>query len=269
MSTPQELPTFLAYDGLDPCPYLPGRTARLPLEYPLRQLTAREFDERLAAGYRRTGDLVYRTACPQCRACQAIRVLVGEFRPNRAQRRAWRRGRESLKVELGPCRVDAQRVQLYNAHKRARDLDHGEGPVSGEGYRSFLVDSCGDSFELRYFAGGRLVCVAVADRGEQSMSAVYCYFDPQIGRLSPGTFSVLQQVALCRRWGLKYLYLGYYIDEPCRMTYKASFRPHERLTGGEWVRTMIRRGKQKRATDQPAWSAASLKRGTLIIADKR
>src|SRR6185503_8387340 len=128
MSTSQELPTVVAYDELDPCPYLPGRTARLPLQYPLRPLSGPEFDERLAAGYRRTGDLVYRTTCPECRACEAIRVLVEEFRPNRTQRRAWRKGRESLTVELGPCRVDAQRVQLYNAHKQSRGLDHGEGP---------------------------------------------------------------------------------------------------------------------------------------------
>jgi arginine-tRNA-protein transferase len=243
MSTPQDLPTFLAYDDLDSCSYLPGRTARLPLEYPLRQLSGREFDERLAAGYRRTGDLVYRTACPDCRACQPIRVLVGEFRPNRAQRRAWRRGREALTVELGPCRVDARRLQLYNAHKLARGLDR-EGPISPYGYRAFLVDSCCDSFELRYFAAGRLVGVAVADRGEQSMSAVYCYFDPQIARLSLGTFSILQQLALCRLWGLEYLYLGYYIDEPCRMTYKATFRPHERLVGGAWVRHDEQRGRE-------------------------
>jgi arginine-tRNA-protein transferase len=236
MSTPQEIPTVVAYDQLDPCPYLDGRTARLPLHYPLRHLSGRELDEHLAAGYRRLGNMVYRTTCPECRACEAIRVLVADFRPNRSQRRAWRRAGESLSVQLGPCRVDAHRVWLYNAHKRGRGLDHGEGPITAGDYRSFLVETCCESFELRYFAGGRLVGAAVADRGEQALSAVYCYFDPAVGHLSPGTFSILQQLELCRFWGLKYLYLGYYIAEPCRMTYKAQFRPHERLMDGEWVR---------------------------------
>ena len=236
MSTPQELPTLVAYDELDPCPYLAGRTARLPLQYPLRRMSGRDLDERLAAGYRRLGDMVYRTACPECQACEAIRVLVQEFRPNRSQRRVWRKGQESLTVQLGPCRVDARRVGLYNGHKQDRGLDHGEGPISAEGYRAFLVETCCDSFELRYLAEGRLAGLAVADRGEQSLSAVYCYFDPEFSGLSPGTFSVLQQIDLCRVWGLKYLYLGYYIAEPCRMTYKATFRPHERLAGDRWLR---------------------------------
>jgi leucyl-tRNA---protein transferase len=208
----------------------------MPLEYPLRRLSGPELDERLAAGFRRLGDLVYRVSCPSCQACEPIRILIDEFRPNRSQRRTWRKGEMTLTVEIGPCRVDAQRVRLYNAHKRGRDLDQDEGPIGAEGYRSFLVDTCCDSFELRYFAGRRLVGVAVADRGAEAMSAVYCYFDPDFSRLSPGTFSILWQVELCRYWGLKYLYLGYYIAQPCRMTYKAGFCPHERLRASQWMR---------------------------------
>jgi arginyl-tRNA--protein-N-Asp/Glu arginylyltransferase len=30
--------------------------------------------------------------------------------------------------------------------------------------------------------------------------------------------------------------LGYYIEQRCPMTYKAAFRPHERLKNGQWVR---------------------------------
>jgi len=236
MSTTSSLATLVAYDGLDACAYLPGRTARLPLEYPLRQLSGEEWDAYLAAGYRRTGELVYRPTCPECQACEPIRVLVNEFRPNRSQRRAWRKGLETFSLEVGRCRVDAQRIRLYNAHKAARQLDMGEGPIDAEGYHSFLVESCCDSLELRYYADGELAGVAVIDRGQEAMSAVYCYFDPRFRGHSLGTFSILQELALCRRWGLKYLYLGYYIAEPCRMTYKASFRPHERLRDGQWVR---------------------------------
>ena len=59
------------------------------------------------------------------------------------------------------------------------------------------------------------------------MSAVYCYFDPQVARLSLGTFSILQQLALCRLWGFEYLYLGYYIDEPCRIEWRTEDIPAE------------------------------------------
>jgi arginine-tRNA-protein transferase len=236
MSNTARLATIPIYDGLDPCPYLPGQVARLPLHYPLRRLSGAEFDLLLADGYRRLGDLVYRASCPRCQACEPLRVLVDEFQPNRAQRRAARRGHEALTVEMARCHVDPQRLELYNAHKRGRNLDRGEGPIDAEGYRSFLVDTCCDSFELRFFAEGRLIGVAVADRGEKALSAVYCYFDPALAHLSPGTFSILRQIELCRQWGLTYLYLGYYIAPSCPMTYKAAFRPHERLQDGQWVR---------------------------------
>jgi arginyl-tRNA--protein-N-Asp/Glu arginylyltransferase len=232
----QPFPELVVYDDLDPCPYLPRRTARMPMQLPMRQLSGAELDARLAGGYRRVGELIYRTACPACQACEAIRVLVDEFRPSRTQQRVLRRGQASLRVELGPPLVDARRIELYNRHKAGRGLFAGDGPIDAPGYESFLVQTCCETLELRYYAEARLIGVAVADLGLTAMSAVYCYFDPAYARLSPGTYSVLQQIELCRAWGLRYLYLGYYIAQPCHMTYKANFRPHERLRQGCWSR---------------------------------
>jgi arginine-tRNA-protein transferase len=99
-----------------------------------------------------------------------------------------------------------------------------------------LADSCCDSFELRYRIGGELIGVAIVDRGERSLSAVYCYYDPHYGRFSPGVYSILYQLELCRRWGLPHLYLGLTIEGCKAMTYKRRYLPHERLVGGEWQR---------------------------------
>jgi len=98
------------------------------------------------------------------------------------------------------------------------------------------ADSCCDSFELRYRIGGELIGVAIVDRGERSLSAVYCYYDPSYGRFSPGVYSILYQLELCRRWGLPHLYLGLTIEGCKAMTYKRRYLPHERLIGGEWQR---------------------------------
>src|SRR6266511_253674 len=76
-----EPPELVVHDEINPCPYLPGMDARMPLRLPLRTLTRTEFDQQLIAGNRRHGKLVYRTECPSCRACEPIRVLVNEFAP--------------------------------------------------------------------------------------------------------------------------------------------------------------------------------------------
>ena len=233
---PEIPPELVVYDRPSRCPYLPERVARLPLRLPVRRLSRDELDERLAAGDRRQGVLLYRPSCPSCQACEPIRVDASRFSPSRNHRRVLRRTTKAVRVEMGSPRVDDRRVALYNAHKEGRGLADAQPPIDEEGYRDFLVESCCESFELRYFVGTELVGVAVVDRGADSLSAVYCHFDPAYSRLSLGTFSILQQLSLCRRWSLSWLYLGLYIDDCAPMRYKSGYFPHERFSGGSWRR---------------------------------
>lgn len=233
---PARPPELLLYDEPGPCPYLPEERARLPLRLPVRPLTRDELDARLRTGDRRQGLLLYRTECGGCQACEPIRVDVHTFEPRRTQRRILRRGNERVRIEIGPPVVDEARVELYNQHKRIRGLAAGDTTMDADGFRAFLVDTCCETFEMRYWVGAHLMGVAVVDRGAESLSAVYFFFDPQFERLSPGVFSILQQIELCRRWGLRYLYLGLHIARCPSMVYKAGFHPHERLIDGEWQR---------------------------------
>ncbi len=236
MRSTRKPPEVLVHDGLETCPYLPNRLARLPMRYPLRRLSPREMDERLAGGERRQGCLLYRTACPGCQSCQPLRVPVAEFQPNRSQRRAWRKGQGVFRVETGEPQVDGRRIELYNLHKLGRKLSRHESCIDAEAYFAFLVESCCETIEFRYFLHDELVGVAVADVGEMSLSAVYCYFDPALEKLSPGVFSVMTQIETCRNWGLTWLYLGFFIAGPTKMAYKATYRPHEVLIAGRWQR---------------------------------
>lgn len=227
-------PELVVYDEPGTCSYLGEETWRLPLRLPVRPLTREEFGARLAAGDRRQGRLLYRTACPSCNACEPIRIDVTRFRSTKTQRRVLRRGDEAVRVLLGPPTVDASRVALYNTHKNGRDLANGEQHTSAEAFRSFLGDTCCETFEMRYLKDGELVGVAVVDRADDALSAVYFYWDPVFGSLSPGTYSILKQVALCQQLGLRYLYLGLFIGACEAMSYKARFLPHERLIDGSW-----------------------------------
>jgi len=225
----------VVHDAPGSCAYLPGQKWRLPLRLPLRNLSRRELDERLAAGDRRQGRLLYRPNCPACCACVALRVDVERFEPSRSQRRALVRGNRTVGVEQGPLEVSPERLRLYNRHRRLRGLSTDGHETDAETYGLVLGDSCCESFELRYRVDGELMGVAVVDRGEQSLSAVYCYYEPEQSRLSPGTYSILHQIELCRSWSLRYLYLGLYIAACRAMTYKAAFLPHQRLLDGQWV----------------------------------
>lgn len=228
-------PELVVYDRVNACPYLDGRLARTPLRLPVRRLRRDELDQRLAAGDRRQGLLLYRTRCPECDACVPLRIPVARFQPSRSQRRTLRRGDAALGITAGPPEVDARRVELYNLHKVGRGLADGQSPIDAVAYEDFLVNTCCDTFELRYRLGDVLVGVAVTDRSRRALSAVYTYYDPAFERLGLGTYSILKQIELCRSLGLPYLYLGLFIAESPVMRYKARLLPHERRLGGAWV----------------------------------
>ena len=228
-------PELLVYDEDTNCPYLEAKVARLPMRLPTRPLTAAEFSERLHGGDRRQGLVLYRPSCAACNACEAIRLDLNGFVPNKTQKRIFKRGEAELRVEIDEPRLSREKVELYNKHKVGREL-MGEGdPIDESGYGAFLVDSCTESFEIRYLAGDTLVGVAIVDRGTDALSAVYTYFDPDFGALSPGVYSIMKQLDLCRQWGLRWLYLGLYVRGCASMAYKAKYLPHERLRDGRWV----------------------------------
>ena len=206
------------------------------MRLPSRALSASELDARLAEGDRRHGAFLYRPTCESCSACEAIRLPVDELRSRRSHRRALNKGDRVFRVELGPPTVDDTRVALYAKHKAQRGLSSGAPALDRRGYESFLVDRCAPAFEMRYWDGDRLAAVAVVDRGQESLSAVYCLWDPDYSSAGLGTYSILKQIELCRRLGVRWLYLGLYIADNPHMSYKARFKPHERLVDGVWRR---------------------------------
>lgn len=225
----------LVYDGLQRCPYLPGRVARMPLYRQLSRLTLDETDDRFADAERRVGGCLYKTACPTCTACEGLRVPVATFTPSRSQRRVLRRWAGHSRVEVGPATYSPEKLALFNRHKTERDLvSEDDGEMSPLGYVSWLVHSCLHTVEMRYFYDDALVGVGVVDVGRTSASSAYFYFDPDRSALSPGVFSAMQEIELCRRTGRDHLYLGLYVEDCGRLSYKGNYLPNERLVDGDW-----------------------------------
>lgn len=222
------------WDQMEECSYLPGQTARLPLKLPVAPLGADDFDRLLHEGERRSGRMVYRTACPACRACEPLRVPTARFEPTASQRRVARRNDGDVRVEVGEAGLSWERLALFNRHKIERGLARGDEPLSATGYRSWLVDTCTDTREVRYHVGKKLVAVSVLDFGRTSASAVYHYFDPDEAARSLGVYSVLKEIELCAALGFEWYYLGFYVRDCKSLSYKGSYWPHERRIDGEW-----------------------------------
>ncbi len=223
-----------------PCPYLPQNESSLLFMggRPLSSLYRMLLDE----GYRRHGKHFYRPDCPSCRECRVFRVPVATFRPSRSQRRVWKKGRSVFTSRLGRPRFSSDRLALYrNYLQRQHDRSDLFSAATEQQYRQFFLESCleKNTVELRLYADDQLVGLGIFDRLQDALSAVYFMFHSDAARYSPGTFAILLEIALARRWGLGYFYPGYYIRGCRAMNYKIGFAPGQIRRIGEkrWQQT--------------------------------
>jgi len=223
----------LPLDGPFPCPYLPGREARHLTVLPAPVFPG-VYHALMDLNFRRLGPTFYRTGCECCAQCRMLRVPVAEFAPSRAQKRCRARNAD-VAVVVGPPAPGPEKADLYRRYLEARH----DGQMDGSELelRALTAGSAVDTREIEYRVDGRLVAVGVADLEPHAMSAVYCYFEPAAARRSLGVFNVLWMIDECRRRGLPWLYLGYWVAGSPRMNYKANYRPCEALgADGRWAR---------------------------------
>lgn len=180
----------------------------------------------LDRGYRRHGFHVYRPDCANCQECKILRLPVATFAPTRSQKRVWKKGQSVFRVENGPPSYSREKEQLYCKylacqHGSCDDMD----PCR---YSDFFVSSfLATTEELRLYAGDQLVGLGIFDVVGDALSSVYFFFDPDYARYSPGTFSILAEIELCKARGLSHYYPGYFISACHAMNYKARFGPAE------------------------------------------
>jgi arginine-tRNA-protein transferase len=214
------------------CPYLPDRTARSE-GFVVNEIEPEVYAAFVDQGFRRSGSLIYRPTCRSCRECVPIRVRVGAFRMSRSMRRVWRRNQD-LRVEVGRPEFTEKKHAIYDRYLRHQH----DGTMTGsrEEFTDFLCVSPVDTIEFRFLLGNRLVGVSVADRCPGLLSSIYMYFDPDFGKRSLGTYSILWEIRYCREHGWPYYYLGYYVAGCSKMSYKADFKPADvLLASGDWV----------------------------------
>lgn len=235
MNTKDE--AFALYLGPEQeCSYLPERRARSIFFDPTVPLSPMKAQWLTEHGFRRSGEHMYRPHCEGCTACIPLRVPVDAFRPDRSQRRCWKKNRPSIEITATPARFCEEQFDLYQRYTRARHPGGSMDGVTRETYMGFLASSWSATEFLELRQQDRLVAVAVTDTMENGLSAVYTFFAPELAARSLGVYAVLWQIELARARGLPWLYLGYWVPGCRKMEYKDRFRPVEAWLGSTWRR---------------------------------
>lgn len=221
--------------GEHECAYLPERTARTVFVDPGFPLRNGHYSSLIRQGMRRSGRYIYNPSCPHCDACQSLRVPVREFSPRRRQRRCWRRNSD-LQSTVRSAAFHQEHFDLYRRYLGERHPGGGMDAHDESGYMDFLISPWSETRFVEFRLDGRLLAVSVIDLVADGFSAVYTFFDPFDARRGLGSYAILWQIDAARRYGLDYVYLGYWIAECDKMRYKADYQPCEVYRSGAWER---------------------------------
>lgn len=215
------------------CGYLPGREAVTLFVDPRMRPDGPTYTLLSQHGFRRSGGHIYRPKCPSCEACIPIRLPVADFTPHRSHRRNLRINAD-ISVNPREPIYDPLHFRLYYRYITARHAGGGmENPDPGS-YMDFLTANWATTTFYEFRSGPDLFAVAVVDRLDDGLSAVYTFFDPSLPHRSLGRYAILQEIEIARNLGLKWLYLGYWIEECRKMSYKTDFTPYQYYVNGAW-----------------------------------
>jgi arginyl-tRNA--protein-N-Asp/Glu arginylyltransferase len=215
------------------CGYLPDRKAVNLVIDPTLPLNSTLLGALLNNGFRRSGGHVYRPQCPDCQECIPIRIPVKSFRPDRSQRRNWHRNR-NLRHTAIPAQFHDEHFDLYRNYLNTRHAGSDMANAIPADYIGFLTAPGINTVFHEFRRGDKLLAIAVTDHTPNGLSAVYTFFDPDEAHLGLGTFAILWQIHHARQLGLPWLYLGYWIRECRKMSYKSRFTPCEGFIDNEW-----------------------------------
>ncbi len=220
-----------------PCNYLPEKQERLLIAVDDRLQNNQSYSWLMTQGFRRSGDQSYRPHCPDCNACQSIRINVANFKPSKSQKKTIKRNQACI-IKYSDHLKDSY-YPLYEQYINTCHSDGSMFPATYQQFKSFLSSNLTEQFFIETWnkqedGSLELICVAVTDKLINGLSAVYTFFHPKYQRQSLGVNSILSQIALCQEKQVPYLYLGYQIDDCKKMNYKNRYFPYERFINGQW-----------------------------------
>ncbi len=219
------------FDSSVPCPYGLEQKA-VYKQGLLGGISTRILETFLDLGYRRNGNYIYTMVCPDCCGCVPVRIVPVNFKPNRNQKRVFKKNLD-ITTDIVPIHITDEKLELCDKFLQARYP--GRNNSAEEYYSSFFLCTGGYTYEFEYRVAEKLIGVGIIDLCGDVLNCVYCYFDPAEGRRSLGTFNILSGINFCQQHKINLIYLGYWIKQIKAMSYKANFKPHSLLVDGEWI----------------------------------
>ncbi len=218
-----------------PCPYLPGKVERKLFTH-LHALDGPELNDSLTqAGFRRSQNIIYRPACEACSACQSVRIVAQEFIPSRTQKRIHNKNSDLVR-HVEPALASDEHYALLLRYLRERHPNGGMEDISYADYLSMVEDTAARSQVCEYRDGnGKLLAAVLVDLLCDGPSLVYSFYEPAMRSRSLGTYIILDHIEQAVQNEKLHVYLGFWIKNSNKMSYKAQYKPLEVLRANGWT----------------------------------
>lgn len=231
----QDTPLEFYLTADTPCPYLPNLRERRILTFLETPPQTRALPLLLQSGFRRSQNMLYRPHCASCKACKSVRLRLGDFTPDTAERRILRKNKH-LTAAHGAALSSPALHDLFSRYQLSRHADGGMAGMTESDLRAMIEEHTGHARLMTAADGtGRIVCAMLYDDIPDGVSAVYSFFDPALSAQSLGTWMIVTLATWAQAQGKDYLYLGYWIAASRKMAYKARFQPLEILLENGWT----------------------------------
>ena len=228
-------PYFFYSTPLSLCPYLSGKLERKVATELIGPNVEGLHDSLSRAGFRRSHAIAYVPACPECEACIPTRISVTHFKADRTMRRVIYRNADLVRTFVPPRATD-EHYSLFSNYQKNRHETGDMVQMSSEDFRSMVEDSPINTFLTEFrTCDGTLKAACLTDKMDDGLSAVYSYFSSEDPRRSLGIYIVLSLIDYARTLALPYVYLGYWVAESRKMSYKTRFSALEGYRSGQWL----------------------------------
>jgi arginine-tRNA-protein transferase len=216
----------------EPCSYLDDRDQTM--HYMIIKSCTTTFNQQLIErGWRRFGHAFFRPVCEGCTKCESIKIDALTYKFSKSERRTIRKN-EDIHVVIRKPKFTQDHFDLYNKYhyhmQEKKGWDFKESSVQHY-IMSFVQGSERFGYEICYYHEGKLIGVDLIDMLKDGISSIYFFYDPDYSKRSLGRYSIYQQIALAKQNHLRWIYLGYYVEENNSLNYKINYTPHQFLDG--------------------------------------
>jgi arginine-tRNA-protein transferase len=212
------------------CVYLSDEKMKMEYKY-IKGCSAKLGLDLVKRGWRRFGDYYSRPNCNDCDKCLSLRIDVQNFNFTKSMRKIMNKNRDT-KIVIQKPSVSTSHIKLYKKyHKFMKEKKGWEYyNINADSYHDLYVKGFSTyGKEVLYFRDDKLVGVDLVDFLENGLSAIYFYYDPDFSRYSLGNYSIYKQIEFAKEKNLKWIYLGYYVENCGSLNYKINYTPNQIL----------------------------------------